>query len=274
MQDDWGLMRMSYPIRMIMAVSVLVVVAVLVLTTIGRNEVEPPRSTGGVWKPYDGMAPAIPDQPNYFAPPFMPVSASPTGDAMMLAAEGHTAAVYYSEEDAKVVQLAAEALRDDIQRVTGLRPEVSRATPRAPRAILIGTLGQSSLIDDLVKAGKIDVSVIRGKWEAYVAAVVSNPLPDVEQALIIVGSDRRGTAFGVFGLSESIGVSPWHFWGDVPVAEKDALYIAGSHTQQSPGVKYRGIFINDEDWGIQPWAANTFEPEVGNIGSKTYATTL
>lgn len=263
---------MSYPIRMIMAVSVLVVVAVSVLTTIGRDEVGLPRSTGGVWKPYDGMAPAVPSQPNYFAPPFMPVSASPTGDAMMLAAEGHTVAVYYSEEDANVVQLAAEALRDDIQRVTGLRPEVSTATPRAPRAILIGTLGQSSLIDDLVKAGKIDVSVISGKWEAYVAAVVNNPLPDVEQGLIIVGSDRRGTAFGVFGLSESIGVSPWHFWGDVPVAKKDALYIAGSHTQQSPGVKYRGIFINDEDWGIQPWAANTFEPEVGNIGSKTYAT--
>ncbi|WP_170941618.1 glycosyl hydrolase 115 family protein [Cellvibrio mixtus] len=264
---------MSYPIRMIMAVSVLVVVAaVLVLTTIGRDDVEPPRSIDRVWKPYDGMNPEISSQPNYFAPPFMPVSESPTDEAMILAAESHVAAIYYSMEDAKVVQLAAEALRDDIQRVTGLRPEVSTATPRAPRAILIGTLGQSSLIDDLVKAGKIDVSAIRGKWEAYVAAVVSNPLPDVEQGLIIVGSDRRGTAFGVFGLSESIGVSPWHFWGDVPVAKKDALYIAGNHTQQSPGVKYRGIFINDEDWGIQPWAANTFEPEVGNIGSKTYAT--
>ena len=259
---------MSYPIRMIMAVSVLVVVAaVLVLTTIGRDDVEPPRSIDRVWKPYDGMNPEISSQPNYFAPPFMPVSESSTDEAMILAAESHVAAIYYSMEDAKVVQLAAEALRDDIQRVTGLLPEVSTGTPHVPRAILIGTLGQSSLIDDLVKAGKIDVSAIRGKWEAYVAAVVSNPLPDVEQGLIIVGSDRRGTAFGVFGLSESIGVSPWHFWGDVPVAKKDALYIAGSPTQQSPGVKYRGIFINDEDWGIQPWAANTFEPEVGNIGN-------
>ncbi|GAO31902.1 hypothetical protein JCM15548_14314 [Geofilum rubicundum JCM 15548] len=94
----------------------------------------------------------------------------------------------------------------------------------------------------------------------------------VDRALIIAGSDRRGTAFGVFALSESMGVSPWYFWGDVAVPQKEALYVAGSYTQQSPGVKYRGIFLNDEDWGLNPWAANTFEPEVGNIGPKTYST--
>ncbi|MBN1854414.1 MAG: glycosyl hydrolase 115 family protein [Pirellulales bacterium] len=127
------------------------------------------------------------------------------------------------------------------------------------------------MIDGLVAAGKIDVSAIKGKWEAYIAVVVDNPMAGVNKALIIAGSDRRGTAFGVFGLSESMGVSPWYWWADVAVPKKEALYVAGSHTQPSPGVKYRGIFLNDEDWGLQPWAARTFEPEVGNIGPKTYA---
>lgn len=102
--------------------------------------------------------------------------------------------------------------------------------------------------------------------------MVDDPLPGLARALVIAGSDRRGTAFGVFALSEAMGVSPWHFWGSVPTPQKAALHVAGSHTQPSPGVKYRGIFLNDEDWGLQPWAAQTFEPELGNIGPKTYAT--
>lgn len=223
------------------------------------------------WQPYDGMTPLLSQTPDYFAAPFMPVVESPAQGTMTIAAEGQTAHIYYSAEDAKVVQLAAEALRDDIARVTDLRPDISTDTPSTEYAILIGTIGQSPLIDGLIQSGKIDVSAINGKWEAYTAAVVSNPLAGVTQALIIAGSDRRGTAFGVFALSESMGVSPWYFWGDVPIAKKSALHIAGSHTQPSPGVKYRGIFLNDEDWGLQPWAANTFEPEVGNIGPKTYA---
>ncbi|MDI6402856.1 glycosyl hydrolase 115 family protein, partial [Balneolaceae bacterium ANBcel3] len=218
------------------------------------------------------MTPTISDQPDYFAAPFMPVLESPKNGAMTIAANGRVASIYYSAEDANVVGVAAGALRKDIQRVTGLQPELDTGVPQASTAILIGTIGQSPLINGLIEAGKIDVSEINGKWEAYTAAVVNNPLPGVEKGLVIAGSDRRGTAFGVFALSESMGVSPWHFWGNVPVPEKSALYIAGSHTQPSPGIKYRGIFINDEDWGFQPWAANTFEPEVGNIGPKTYAT--
>ncbi|RYG59853.1 hypothetical protein EON80_25260, partial [bacterium] len=92
------------------------------------------------------------------------------------------------------------------------------------------------------------------------------------QGLVIVGSDRRGTAFGVFSLSESIGVSPWVWWADVKPAHRDALVIPRTnYSSKSPSVKYRGIFINDEDWGLQPWAAQTFEPETKDIGPKTYA---
>lgn len=241
----------------------------------GKLQTAPPKSeyrSTRIWAPYDGMTPRVPPQPDYFAVPFMPVSEVGSDGSMKIAGDNQTASIYYSAADATVVEIAANALRDDISRVTGLLPKVSTAAPAATTAILIGTVGESALIDGLAEAEKIDVSAIKGKWEAYTAAVVENPLPGVTRALVIAGSDRRGTAFGVFGLSESMGVSPWYFWGDAPVAKKSALHIAGSHTQSSPGVKYRGIFLNDEDWGFQPWAAKTFEPEVGNIGPKTYAT--
>jgi len=261
---------MSYWTKISVAVVSVAIVATVVWFLADRS-LKPTHSAGVGWTPYDGMTPRISDQPDYFAVPFMPILESSEPGSMAIAANRQVASIYYDVEDEKVVAIAAEALRDDIQHVTGLRPEISTDTPQASSAILIGTLGNSSLIDGLVKAGKIDVSGIRGKWEAYVGAVIDHPLPGVEQALVIVGSDRRGTAFGVFGLSESIGVSPWYFWSSVPIPEKDALYIAGDHVQPSPAVKYRGIFINDEDWGIQPWAANTFEPEIGNIGPGTYA---
>ncbi|MDO3387893.1 glycosyl hydrolase 115 family protein [Gilvimarinus sp. SDUM040013] len=249
------------------AMAVLLAVAI-----VGCSKVADTDSSSEGWVPYDGMMPVATEAHHYFAVPFMEVLESPASGALEIAANGAVTSIYHSAEDAKVVEIASAALRDDIERVTGLRASVSTDTPQSASAILVGTVGQSPLIDGLVDAGKIDVAAIKGKWEAYTAAVVDNPLPGVERGLVIAGSDRRGTAFGVFGLSESIGVSPWHFWGDVPAPQKPSLYIAGSHTQHSPGVKYRGIFINDEDWGFQPWAANTFEPEVGNIGPRTYAT--
>jgi hypothetical protein len=121
-------------------------------------------------------------------------------------------------------------------------------------------------------ARKLDVGDLKGAWESFVIAVVDRPTPDVPRALVIVGSDRRGAAYGVYELSQAIGVSPWRWWADVPPPRRDQLYVAaGTRRLGPPSVKYRGIFINDEDWGLQPWAAHTFEPETGNIGPKTYA---
>lgn len=231
--------------------------------------VSPYRSTR-VWQAYDGVT--APSVSSYFDVPFMAVSNTAFTGSLRIAGSSQTATIYYSEDAAAVVGIAADALSNDIQLVTGLTPTVSTNTPAASEAILIGTIGSSPLIDGLVAAGKVDVSAIEGKWEAYTAAVVDNPMVGVGRALIIAGSDRRGTAFGVFGLSESMGVSPWYWWGDVTVPQQAALHVAGNYTQLSPGVKYRGIFLNDEDWGLQPWAAQTFETEVGNIGPKTYAT--
>jgi hypothetical protein len=176
------------------------------------------------------------------------------------------APVCVAPADFECVRLAAGLFSDDVERVTGRRPPVvAAAEPPAGSAVLIGTLGRSPLIDRLVAAGRLDATRIRGQWESFLITAVDG-------SLVIVGSDRRGTAYGVFELSRAIGVSPWYWWADVPSRHRDNLFVAaGTRRFGPPSVPYRGIFINDEDWGLQPWAAKTFEPEVGNFGPKTYA---
>lgn len=186
--------------------------------------------------------------------------------------QGAAAPIFVAASDHPGVRLAAANLQADIARVTGKRPDLPAGRPAAARAVVIaGTMGKSPLVDELVRSGKIRPDAIAGKWESFQLATVANPLPGVEHALVIVGSDRRGTIYGLYELSEQMGVSPWHYWADVPVRRQESLYIrAGTHTQGPPGVKYRGIFINDEDWGLHPWALNTLEPESKGIGPRTY----
>ena len=138
--------------------------------------------------------------------------------------------------------------------------------------IIAGTFGHSALIDKLATEGKLkDLEKIKSRWEATLSQILEKPFPGVDRALVIVGSDRRGTAYGLMQLSEKIGVSPWYWWADVPVQHQDALVIKlASPKVDASGVKYRGIFINDEDWGLNPWAAQNFDPEFKNIGPKTY----
>ena len=189
-----------------------------------------------------------------------------------LVQEKHAASIYVDEKDFTVVQIAATNFVADVASVTGTKPQLVSAPQNADRVVFIGTLGHSRVIDQLVADKKINADAIRGQWESFVITSVANPLPGVKSGLVIAGSDRRGTAFGVFALSEAIGVSPWHWWADVPPQRHENLIIpAGTFTQGPPAVKYRGIFINDEDYGMKPWAAKTFEPEAGFIGPKTYA---
>ena len=125
--------------------------------------------------------------------------------------------------------------------------------------VLIGTVGKSPLIDQLARAGKIDVSGIRGKWESFFLQTVANPLPGIDSALVIAGSDKRGTIYGIYDLSEQIGVSPWYWWGDVTPDHKSALYVlAGKYQQGEPSVKYRGIFFNDEAPDMDRWVRAKF----------------
>lgn len=171
-----------------------------------------------------------------------------------LSANKKSAPIYASSGDFKGVLRAIGDLQADIHKVTSAKPEISYAQKVAAKeAIIIGTLGKSALINQLARAKKIDTLAISGKWEAYLMQVVENPLPGVTRALVITGSDKRGTIFGIYELSQQIGVSPWYWWNDVPADHKDAVYVKPIKNIQSPSVKYRGIFLNDEHPNLSRW---------------------
>lgn len=125
---------------------------------------------------------------------------------------------------------------------------------KAKIVIIAGTIGKSDAIDGLIKSKKIDISTIKGQWESFVSEVVTSPLPGVEKALVIAGSDERGTIFGLYDVSEQIGVSPWYWFTDVPVRKAEGVWaLQTKKVQGPPSVKYRGFFINDEQPGLTNW---------------------
>lgn len=182
--------------------------------------------------------------------------------------------IVIDESDYESVKKVAGLFAEDIGRVTGTDGNVSDKLKKSKDSsiIIIGTVGNNKYIDKLIKNGKLDVSGIKGKWETYIIKVVEKPVKGVDKALVIAGSDRRGTAYGTFAISEAMGVSPLYWWADVPVEKKKSIYLETEEfVSEQPSVKYRGIFINDEGWGITPWAGNTYDKELGDIGPKTYA---
>lgn len=197
----------------------------------------------------------------------------PGENAFPLVGKNGSATVYYDANDWESVETVANLFADDVELVTGKRPTTSAEKPCAQASVIIGTLEKNRWIDELVASKKLDVGDIKGSWERFAVVSLDNPFPGVEKALVVVGSDRRGAAYGTFAVSEAIGVSPLHWWADVPPprASELRLKLPIREISESPFVQYRGIFINDEGWGFRPWAAKTFEPEVGNVGPKTYA---
>ena len=172
--------------------------------------------------------------------------------------------------DYKVMSIAAQMLADDVERVTSARSTIVSATSlkKLPQGatVVAGTVGHSRIIDELVRQKAIDVSAIKGKWESYIITTVNRPRQG--QLLVIAGSDRRGTAFGLTTLGEAIGVSPWYWWADVTPTKKNALYIEpGTFVLGEPSVQYRGIFINDERFG--GWA-RWAELKHGKVGPEAY----
>ena len=184
-----------------------------------------------------------------------------------MAKDGKAATIVVDKNDWQSVLKAAHDLSDDVRKVTGVKAEVAVANSTLSTlhsTLIIGTIGKSKYIDRLVKQKKINVRQVKGQWESYLIDVVDGNL-------VIAGSDKRGTIYGIYDLSQRIGVSPWYWWADVPVKHQDEVwYDGGRFVQPSPSVKSRGIFINDEDWGLKPWAAKNFEKELGDIGPKTY----
>jgi hypothetical protein len=180
--------------------------------------------------------------------------------------------ILYSKEGPKVDSIAARLLAEDIERATGRQPRVVTDISNARgNVVVIGDV-QSGLIHSFAGKRTSLIGNLRGKWECFALKVVEKPTAAIHKAFVIAGSDARGTAYGVFTISERIGVSPWYWWADVPVKRQNELVLhQQEYVSSVPSVKFRGIFINDEDWGLRPWASNTFEPEVNNIGPKTYA---
>lgn len=191
-------------------------------------------------------------------------------DYFLLSSPKTTAPFVVDSDDYYGVTRALSDLQNDVFRVTGNKPELNMdAAPKAKEVVIVGTLGKSALINDLAARNIIDGSELEGKWEKFIIKTVKNPYPGVESALIIAGSDKRGTIFGIYDVSEQIGVSPWHFWADAPVKKKERIYIKpGSYSDGEPAVKYRGIFINDESPAFRYWAFETF----GGINHQCYET--
>ncbi|MBN1508028.1 MAG: glycosyl hydrolase 115 family protein [Sedimentisphaerales bacterium] len=181
------------------------------------------------------------------------------GSFPIVQAEG-AATIYVDSGDWPGVIRAVKDLQSDIERVTGRQATISDdAGSLKGYVIIMGTIGRSKVVDDLARAGKIDTSRTVGKWESFFLQVVPDALPNVDAALIIAGSDKRGTIYGVYDLSEQMGVSPWYWWADVPIRHKDELYVkTGKYERGEPSVKYRGIFLNDEAPDLSGWVAEKF----------------
>jgi Glycosyl hydrolase family 115/Gylcosyl hydrolase family 115 C-terminal domain len=177
-----------------------------------------------------------------------------------IAEDGAVAPICVDTNDYPGVLIAAGNLCADVNRVTGHTPAIVNAEDNpGTNAIIIGTVGKSRIIDRLIQAGKIDVSSITNQWESYFTQVVPHPLPGVANGLVIAGSDKRGTIYGIYDLSAEMGVSPWYWWADVPVPHQDDVFVkAGKFEQGPPAVKYRGIFLNDEAPDLTGWVKEKF----------------
>ena len=184
-------------------------------------------------------------------------------ERLALVSDGKPLPIVVSSSDNPAVLHAAKNLQKDFERVTGTLPFMGDDT-QAQTAIIIGTL-DSPLIKEMVSKGKIDAGQLVGLTEKYMITAVTDPADGINEALVITGSDRRGVVYGIYEISEQIGVSPWYDWADVPVARQQNLSIArGTYTAGEPAVRYRGIFLNDEAPCLTGWVKNTYGTDYGD----------
>lgn len=166
--------------------------------------------------------------------------------------------ILFDTTDYKGVVRAINNLTTDFEKVTGNKPGLVTTADNNVK-VIIGTLGNSKLIESLISNGDIKSEDLKGKREKYVITVVKNALQSGQTALVIAGSDKRGTIYGIYELSKQIGVSPWYYWADVPVAKKSSIYIKkGVFTDGEPSVRLRGIFLNDEAPCLTGWVKENF----------------
>ena len=185
---------------------------------------------------------------------------APVPGGFRIAGAGKAAAIYVDPQDFAGVRRAAGDLQADIARVTGVAPAIVQdAGELGAGAIVVGTIGRCRVIDGLIRGGRLNPASVAGQWEASITEVVAGPAQGAADLLVIAGSDKRGTIYGVYTLSEQIGVSPWHWWADVPAGHHDELFARpGRFVQGPPAVRYRGIFLNDEAPDLTNWVQEKF----------------
>ncbi|UDF03037.1 glycosyl hydrolase 115 family protein [Asticcacaulis sp. AND118] len=187
--------------------------------------------------------------------------------SLALIRDGKPVSVYVDAAADSAVRHVAADFADDLRRVSGASSKPRNDLKSIEgEVVIVGVLGQSPVIDRLVKAHKIDVGAVKGNWEAFTQTVIDNPLPGIKRALVIIGADRRGAVYGMYDISEKMGVSPWHWWADAPVTPKANLFVTSGAQSDRPKVRYRGIFINDEDPALKGWATKTF----GGVNARMY----
>lgn len=194
------------------------------------------------------------------------VAESDGGGYFSIVSNKEAAPMLIDPKDDPGVIRAFNDLQNDILKVSQVEPVMHTGKlSKARQVIIAGTLGKSKLIDKLVAKNIIDASELEGKWEKFIIKTVENPLPGIENALVIAGSDKRGTIYGIYDLSEQIGVSPWYWWADVPVQQKSEIFIKpGTYTEGEPAVKYRGIFLNDEAPSLTGWVDQRYGTNYGD----------
>lgn len=174
--------------------------------------------------------------------------------------------------DGRTAALAGELLARDLGQLTGRAPSVSGDLATCRRLCIVIGAHDSTLVRAAAQDAGVDLSGLAGQWERYERLLVRSKRDPGTQYLLIAGSDQRGAVWGTIDLTRELGVSAWEWWADVTPRRVNRLAVDGARRlSDSPSVQYRGIFLNDEDWGLQPWAAKTYEPETGDIGPKTYA---
>lgn len=171
---------------------------------------------------------------------------------------------FYLDENAdELVKWAVNDLLEDLDKMTGKKFNliVTSTYTSNNKGVYVGTFADA-LINSLPKKYSVN---LQNQWEKFL-------IQESNQSLFLVGSDTRATVYAIFELAERIGISPWKWWADVTPQNTNTiiLKLPKGGIEEQPSVKFRGIFLNDEDWGLQPWAAKTFEPETNDIGPKTY----